>query len=73
MGIVAGIGTIFYYEGMKRLKPAQVSALELSTPFFAAIIGFLALGELVSPMQILGIFLLVIGVYLISKKEKISK
>lgn len=68
-GVVIGIGTILYYEGLKRIKAAQVSALELSTPFFAAILGFFILGELVSRMQIVGILVLLFGIYYLSKKE----
>ena len=68
-GIVIGVGTILYYEGLKRIKAAQVSAFELSTPFFAAILGFFILGELVSRMQIVGILLLLFGIYCLSKKE----
>ena len=70
VGIVVGIGTILYYEGLKRLKTAQVGALELSTPFFAAILSFFILGEVTTIMQILGIVLLFIGVYFLSKKEE---
>jgi drug/metabolite transporter (DMT)-like permease len=70
IGVIIGIGTILYYEGLKRLKAAQVSGLELSTPFFAAILAFFFLGELITIMQIIGIGLLFGGVYLISKKEK---
>jgi drug/metabolite transporter (DMT)-like permease len=69
IGVIIGIGTILYYEGLKRLKAAQVSALELSTPFFAAILGFFILNETVTLMQIGGISLLFVGVYFISKKE----
>ena len=69
IGVIIGIGTILYYEGLKRLKAAQVSGLELSIPFFAAILAFFFLGELITIMQITGIGLLLIGVYLISKKE----
>jgi drug/metabolite transporter (DMT)-like permease len=69
IGIIIGIGTIMYYEGLKRLKAAQVSALELSTPFFAAILGFFILNEGITIMQIIGISLLFVGVYFISKKE----
>lgn len=69
VGIVVGIGTILYYEGLKRLKAAQVGALELSTPFFAAILGFFILGEITTFMQIIGIALLFVGVYLLSKHE----
>jgi drug/metabolite transporter (DMT)-like permease len=70
IGVIIGVGTIFYYEGLKRLKAAQVSGLELSTPFFAAILAFLFLREVITSMQIIGILLLFSGVYLISKKEK---
>jgi drug/metabolite transporter (DMT)-like permease len=45
VGLIVGAGTILYYEGLKRIKAAQISALELSTPFFAALLGFLILGE----------------------------
>ncbi len=69
IGVIIGIGTILYYEGLKRLKAAQVSGLELSTPFFAAILAFFFLGELITIMQIIGIGVLFGGVYLISKKE----
>ncbi len=69
IGIIVGIGYILYYEGLKRVKAAQAGALELSTPFFAALLGFLVLGELVTSMQIAGIIILCIGVYLLSKKE----
>lgn len=72
VGIVVGIGTILYYEGLKRLKAAQVGALELSTPFFAAILSFFILGEVTTFMQIIGIALLFVGVYLLSKHEEIN-
>ncbi|MBI5354917.1 MAG: DMT family transporter [Candidatus Aenigmarchaeota archaeon] len=70
VGVVVGAGTILYYEGLKRIKAAQVSALELSTPFFAAFLGFFVLGETVTMMQIFGIVLLIAGVYFLSKKEE---
>lgn len=69
IGVVAGVGTILYYEGLKRIKAAQVSGIELSTPFFAAILGFFILGETVTAMQIVGIFLLFVGIYCLSKRE----
>jgi drug/metabolite transporter (DMT)-like permease len=59
-----------YYESMKRIKAAQVSAMELSTPFFAALSGFLILRELVTVMQIAGMVLLFVGVCFLSKKEE---
>ena len=71
VGIVVGIGTILYYEGLKRIKAAQVSGLELSAPFFAAIFGFFILEESLTSIQIIGILLLIIGIFYLSKKEDI--
>lgn len=70
IGVVVGIGTILYLEGLKRNKAAEVSSLELSTPLFAAVLGFLVLGELVTQLQIVGMSLLVIGVFFLSRKEE---
>jgi drug/metabolite transporter (DMT)-like permease len=69
IGIVVGIGVILYYEGLKRIKTAQVSSLELSTPFFGALLGFIVLRETVTIMQITGILLMFAGVYLLARKE----
>ena len=69
IGIIIGIGTILYYEGLKRLKAAQVSGLELSAPFFAAILAYVFLNEIVTIMQLIGTLFLICGVYLLSKKE----
>ena len=71
IGIVVGLGTILYYIGLKNIKAAQVSGLELSAPFFAAILGFIVLGEILAILQIIGIILLLFGIYNISKKEEI--
>ena len=70
IGIVVGIGTIFYYEAIHRLKAAQVSALELSTPFFASILS-LFIGEWITTLQILGILCLV-WAYIFHSRKKIS-
>ena len=69
VGIAVGIGTIFYYEGLKRLKAAQVSGFELATPLFATFLAFFFFGEVVTEFQIIGIFILFIGIFLLSKKE----
>ena len=70
VGFIVGAGTILYYEGLKRIKAAQVSAMELSTPVCAALLGFLILRELVTVMQIAGMVLLFVGVCFLSKKEE---
>jgi len=69
VGIVVGAGTIFYYEGLKRIKAAQVSALELSSPFFASILALIILHEFITILQVIGILLLFSGIYFFSKKS----
>ena len=69
VGIIVGLGTILYYESLTRLKAAQTSALELSTPVFATILAFYLLFEVPTIMQIIGVVFLFLGLYFISKKE----
>ncbi|TKJ45475.1 hypothetical protein CEE35_03950 [Candidatus Aerophobetes bacterium Ae_b3b] len=71
VGVIGGAGYILYYEGLKRIKAAQSSALELSTPFFATLLGFYILGELVTVMQIFGILLLFVGVGFLFVREEV--
>jgi drug/metabolite transporter (DMT)-like permease len=72
LGAVIGIGTILYYEGIKLIKAAQVSALELSTPFFATILGFVVLKETITMVQFIGIMALFGGIYFLSRKEHMA-
>lgn len=69
LGLVIGMGSIFYYEGLKRMQAALVGSVELSTPFFAAIIGFFTLGEGITLMQAGGILLLVAGIVFMTRKS----
>jgi len=71
VGIVVGVGTIFYYEGLKRIKAAQVSALELSTPLFAVLLSFLIPTESIESMQLFGVGMLIVGVHFLSRKEEV--
>lgn len=71
IGLVVGIGTILYYEGIRLIKAAQVAALELSAPFFATLLGFLVLQEHVTVMQGTGMLCLLGGIYCLAKKENV--
>ncbi len=72
IGFIIGIGTILYYEGIRYIKAAQVAALELSTPFFATILGVLILKEYITVMQGIGILFLFGGIYCLAKKETVQ-
>lgn len=69
LGFVIGVGTILYYEGIRLIKAAQVSALELATPFFATLLGYFILKETITIMQFTGILLLLAGIYFLGQKE----
>jgi drug/metabolite transporter (DMT)-like permease len=69
VGVVVGLGTILYYEGLKRVKAVQVAALELATPFFAAVLGFTVLQEVVTVMQAGGMGLLIGGILMLARRE----
>lgn len=70
VGLATATGTILYYESLKRIKAAQVSALELSTPLFATVVLLFVPQETVTPMQYAGIGLLLCGIYLLSKDDQ---
>ena len=70
LGVIVGIGTILFYESLKRIKAAQVAALELSSILYAAILVFFILNETVTIMQICGIVMLTLGIFLLSRKEE---
>lgn len=72
LGVVIGVGYIFYMEGIKRIKAAQVSSLELSSILFGAVFGYLIFAEKVTSLQLTGIIVMLAGVYLISKKENVG-
>jgi drug/metabolite transporter (DMT)-like permease len=69
VGIVVGLGTILYYEGLKRVKAVQVAALELASPFFAVILGFAVLDEMITIMQAGGMGMLIVGILLLGRRE----
>ncbi len=70
LGVIAGLGYIFYYEGLKRVKASQVALTELSSPFFTAILAWFILGEYLTIMQIIGAALLFSGLILLTQKEQ---
>jgi drug/metabolite transporter (DMT)-like permease len=70
VGIIIGIGTILYYESLRRIKAAQTSALELSTPVFATVLAYFLLSETPTFMQFIGVILLLFGLFFISKREE---
>lgn len=68
LGVLVGLGYIFYYEGLKRLKICQVALTELSSPFFAAIFARFLINESITMIQIIGAFILILGLYILTQE-----
>jgi len=62
VGIV--IGDTFIYAAMSRLGPRRTALLYTTWAPFAALLGYLILGEKLSLMKVAGVLLVVIGVFL---------
>ena len=69
LGVTVGMGYIFYYEGLKRIKAGQVAITELSSPFFAAFLAWALLGEHITITQIIGASLLVTGLVILTQEK----
>jgi drug/metabolite transporter (DMT)-like permease len=70
VGITTGIGLIVWYEGAKYVKGTVIAALELFGVFCTGILGYFILSESVTWMQGLGMVLLIVGVWFISRDEE---
>jgi drug/metabolite transporter (DMT)-like permease len=65
-----GFGYILYYEGLKRIKASQLALTELSAPFFAMVLAFYFLGETTSLLQGIGMIVLFLGLYLLTRNSE---
>ncbi|MBS7648144.1 DMT family transporter [Candidatus Bathyarchaeota archaeon] len=69
LGVIVGLGYIFYYEGLKRLKASQAALTELSSPLFTALLAWFILGEYTTAMQIAGALLLLVGLVTLTREK----
>lgn len=69
MAVSTFVGLVLYYNGLKILKAAQVGFLELSSPIFVAVLGWLLFGENVTLFQFVAVLMLFPGVYLVAKHD----
>jgi probable blue pigment (indigoidine) exporter len=65
LGLLGGAATYFlWFRGIARLEPSMVSPLALLSPVTAVILGWLALGQALSAVQILGMIMVFGSVWL---------
>lgn len=76
IGII-GIGTIFaytlYLEGVSLIGPVQGSLLASAEPISSVFFSIILLGEVFQRIDIVGIVLILIAVYLITMKEQLQE
>ncbi len=71
-GVFYILMSFFYFKAVKIEEISRITPLFYLTPLFILILASIFLGEFFAPIKYLGIFLLVIGAFLISSK-KITK
>lgn len=59
----AAVSYVLWFRGIARLGPSAASPLVLMSPVTAVILGWLALGETLAPVQILGVALVLLSVW----------
>ena len=65
LGVInTGMAYACWFFGMQRLKATELSFLALLSPFVAACLGWIVLDQQFTPMQIIGIGLLLTGIVL---------
>lgn len=67
--LVIPVEKILWYESLKRLEITKITPLLACYPAFSLIFAFLFLKETATPYQIAGLIFIMIGIYLITKKN----
>jgi drug/metabolite transporter (DMT)-like permease len=73
LGVLVGLGYIFYYEGLRRSKASHIALTELSAPFFTAILAWRFLGEIITPMQTIGAIILICGLFVLTQERPVTR
>jgi len=65
LGLIGGAVTyILWFRGIARLEPSAVASLGFLSPMVATLLGWLLLGQTLSPLQIIGFATVLISVWL---------
>lgn len=68
IGITSGVVSLFiYYKGLENTSASVATMAELGFPLGAVIVNWIFLGAILLPMQILGMAILLLGVYGLAK------
>jgi len=65
LGLVGGALTyIIWFRGVARLEPAAVASLGFLSPLVATLLGWLLLGQSLSPLQVVGFVTVLASVWM---------
>lgn len=62
------LGRFFFFESIHRLGPSRASVFQLSSPLFAAIIGWIVIGEELALITVAGMVVTLYGIYLVGMR-----
>jgi len=68
----SAVGFLIYFDLLDRLGPVEINLVSYVAPVFAAVSGFLFLGEIVDVFTLVGFLVIVVGFVLI-KREALAK
>jgi len=60
----------FYFAGLQHLEPTRAIVASCLEPVFSIVIAAIALGELMKPIQLLGIVIVLTAIVLIQRPER---
>jgi drug/metabolite transporter, DME family len=60
----------FYFAGLKHLEPTRAIIVSCLEPVFSILIAALALGELINPLQSIGIVLVLTAIVLVQRPDR---
>lgn len=70
LAVVAGAtGFVLYFWLLRRVGPVEVSLLEYVIPIFAALVGWVALGETLEPRTVVGFAIIFAGFVLVKRRS----
>ncbi len=65
----SGLAYIFWYDALKAMPASQVGVLLYLEPLVAVVVARLVLGETIMPVSLLGGALIILGVWLVDRRE----
>ncbi|MGY4690780.1 DMT family transporter [Salibacterium sp. K-3] len=65
----AGISFILYTFGISRTSPTNASLVAMMEPITASLFGYLILGQLLTPVQVVGMFIILLTITMLSMRS----